>query len=179
MAATTTRLIGEFDAIIGAVSPRPAYAFTLSGRRTSIRIRIENTSEEPLKVLVRMSSNKLTFPKGDQLVTAEAKSITDVAIPVVARSNGSFPVTLEVLTPDGGSPIGNALFLKARVSALTGLAQLLTGGGLLVLLAWWARHMRATRRGRSNAETMHHHPATKPSDTPSTHDESSAIIADS
>jgi hypothetical protein len=179
VAAASAQLSSELNAITASISPRPAYAFTLSGRRTTIRIRIENTSDEPLKVLVRMTATKLTFPKGDQVVTIEPKTITDVAVPVVARTNGSFPVTLDVLSPDGGTPIANTLFLKARVSALTGLAQLLTGGGLLILLAWWARHLRKTRRGRRTAETMHHHPATNVRDELSGHGESSANVADS
>jgi hypothetical protein len=126
-----------------------------------------------------MRSTKLTFPEGDQVVTASPQGITDVAIPVVARSNGSFPVTLDVLTPDGGLPLANTLFLKARVSALTGLAQLLTGGGLLVLLVWWVRHMRTTRRVRRHGATMEHHPATNPRGSLATDTESSANLADS
>lgn len=172
-------LTTELDVITAAIAPRPAYAFTLSGRRTTIRIRVENSSDEPLKVLVRMSATKLTFPKGDQVVTVEPSSITDVAVPVVARSNGSFPVTLDVLTPDGGSPLAPTLFLKARVSALTGLAQVLTGGGLLMLSAWWVRHLRKVRHGRRNAERMHRHPSTNAVDARATDDESSANLADS
>ncbi len=162
--ATAASLTGEFDAIAGAVSPRPAYAFTLGGRRTTIRIRLENTGAEPLRVLVRMSSTKLTFPAGDQTVQLEPKGVTDVAVPVIARSNGSFPVSLDILTPDATTPLAPTQFLKARVSALTGLAQLLTGGLLLVLLTWWVRHMRTTRRKRGHRHTMPHHPATQTSD---------------
>lgn len=179
VSAAAASLTAELDSITNAVSPRPAFAFTLSGRRTTVRIRIENTNDEPYKILVRMSSAKLTFPKGDQVVVVEPKSITDVAVQVVARSNGSFPVSLDVLTPDGGTPISNTLFLKARVSALTGLSQLLTGGGLLILLAWWVRHVRLTRRGRQEAEIKPRHPAMKPTDVRTTEDESSANLADS
>ena len=164
---TAFSLTSEFNAITGAVSPRPAYAFTLSGRRTTVRIRLENTSKEPLRALVRMSSTKLTFPKGDQVVELEPNGVTDVAVPVIARSNGSFPVSLDVLTPDGASPLADTQFLKARVSALTGLAQLLTGGLFLVLIAWWVRHMRGSTRKRRHRETMRYHPATHPEEATS------------
>lgn len=176
---TATSLSAELDAIIGAVSPRPAYAFTLSGRRTTIRIRLENSSAEPLRVLVRMSSTKLTFPKGDQAVQLEPNGVTDVAVPVIARSNGSFPVSLDVLTPDGTTSLGATQFLKARVSALTGLAQLLTGGLLLVLLTWWVRHMRTTRRKQRHRYTKQYHPAAQPGENQPGVVENSANLADS
>ncbi len=176
---TATALTAELDAIVGAVTPRPAYAFTLSGRRTTIRVRLENTSSEPLRALVRMSSTKLTFPKGDQTVELEPKGVTDVAVPVVARSNGSFPVSLDVLTPDGTTPLGTTQFLKARVSALTGLAQLITGGLLLILLAWWLRHVRTTRRKQQHRQTMLFHPAGRPDGAGDEQLESSANLADS
>ena len=162
VAIATTALNNELAAITGAVSPRPIYAFTLSGRRTTIRLRIENISDEPLRVMVRLTATKLTFPKGDQVVTIEAKSITDVAVPVVARTNGSFPVSLDVLSPDGGMALINTLYLKARVSALTGVAQLLTGGGLLMLLAWWGRNVRRGRRSKHNAAGRSNHPVVRP-----------------
>jgi hypothetical protein len=126
-----------------------------------------------------MTAAKLTFPKGDQVVTVEPSSITDIAVPVVARSNGSFPVTLDVLTPDGGSPLAPTLFLKARVSALTGLAQLLTGGGLLMLLAWWVRHLRKAGRRKRTARRAHRHPSNNVADPRATDDESSANLANS
>ena len=179
VANATTTLNNELASITGAVSPRPIYAFTLSGRRTTIRLRIENISDEPLRVMVRLTANKLTFPKGDQVVTIEAKSITDVAVPVVARTNGSFPVSLDVLSPDGGLALINTLYLKARVSALTGVAQLLTGGGLLMLLAWWGRNVRRGRRSKHNAVGRANHPVVRPNGGLASNEPSSTNISHS
>ena len=179
VANATTTLNNELASITGAVSPRPIYAFTLSGRRTTIRLRIENISDEPLRVMVRLTANKLTFPKGDQVVTIEAKSITDVAVPVVARTNGSFPVSLDVLSPDGGLALINTLYLKARVSALTGVAQLLTGGGLLMLLAWWGRNVRRGRRSKHNAAGRSNHPVVRPNGGLASNEPSSTNISHS
>jgi len=179
VANATTTLNNELASIAGAVSPRPIYAFTLSGRRTTIRLRIENISDEPLRVMVRLTANKLTFPQGDQVVTIEAKSITDVAVPVVARTNGSFPVSLDVLSPDGGLALINTLYLKARVSALTGVAQLLTGGGLLMLLAWWWRNVRRGRRSKHNAAGRSNHPVVRPNGGLASNEPSSTNISHS
>ena len=38
--------------------------------------------------------------------------------------------------------------LTARVNALTGLGQVVTGGAVLVLLSWWFAHFRRRRRRR-------------------------------
>jgi len=58
-------------------------------------------------------------------------------------------------TPDGATQVGKRVQLSARVSALAGLGQLVTGAAILVLLAWWIAHVRRTRRDSSK----HKHPA--------------------
>ena len=176
---TAALLTAEFQTVTGAVIPRPAYTFTLTGRRTTIRIPIENTGDAPLRVLLRLSANKLTFPRGDLVVQLAPHEITDVEIPVVARSNGNSAVTLDILTPDGNRQVAESLFLKARVRALTGLAQMLTGGGLLALFAWWVHHLRSTKRSRRHAEVMERHPAGRSDDASDSDDQSSANVADS
>ena len=44
--------------------------------------------------------------------------------------------------------------LTARVSALTGLGQVLTGGFILVLLTWWFTHWRSRRRRGTRRSTF-------------------------
>ncbi|HRE01558.1 MAG TPA: hypothetical protein PLV68_09670, partial [Ilumatobacteraceae bacterium] len=46
--------------------------------------------------------------------------------------------------------------IKAQVQALTGLAQVLTGGAALVLLAWWMRNWRRNRRARLAVAAVNH-----------------------
>ena len=46
-------------------------------------------------------------------------------------------------TPSG-AVIGEPIVLTARVNALSGLGQLLTGAALLVLATWWFSHFRRT-----------------------------------
>ena len=48
-----------------------------------------------------------------------------------------------MLTPSG-SLVGEPIVLTARVNALSGLGQLLTGAALLVLATWWFSHFRRT-----------------------------------
>ncbi len=85
----------------------------------------------------------------------------DVDIPVEARSNGVFPVVVEILTP-AGNAITEPVELTARVSTLTGLGRVFTVGAILVLATWWFsyfRRRRAQRRAEGIALATGRHPA--------------------
>ncbi|MGH9135083.1 MAG: hypothetical protein ACRDZZ_14185, partial [Ilumatobacteraceae bacterium] len=75
-----------------------------------------------------------------------------------ARSNGTSEVLVELHTPSG-SAIGEPIALTARVNALRGLGQLLTGAALLVLVTWWFSHFRRTRRERHSEPSRNGHPS--------------------
>lgn len=146
--AIATDLRTEFAEIRSAIELPGGFSFTLTGRRTDVPVKLFNGSDGPLTVVVRLTSTKLLFPSGDVTVTLPPGEYTDVLVPIEARSNGKFPVTLEVLTPVGDSRLAAPVPLAARVNALSGLANLLTGTLLLVLITWWVRHVRRQRRNR-------------------------------
>jgi len=148
----------EADALRDAVVPPAPFKFTLTGRSGDIEVQVGNTSDEPLDVVLRFSSPKLSFPEstpppgdpeatdvGDVSVTLRPNDETSFVIPVRAKSNGTSPITVEVLTPAGES-IADPVTITSRVSAFTGLGQVLTAGFLLVLLSWWFAHWRSRRR---------------------------------
>jgi hypothetical protein len=78
-------------------------------------------------------------------VTLRPLDETSVIIPVEAEANGTSSINLIVSTP-AGEPLGEPVTLTARVTALTGLGQVLTGGLVLVLVTWWFTHWRNRRR---------------------------------
>ena len=166
--ATADQAIAEIRAELAelrqCVEPPGAFAFTLSGTTTSIPVTLRNNCDRPLTVRVRMKSSKMTFPDGDQIVELAPDAATDLAIAANAQSNGSFGVELQLLTPatdDLGRDvlIADPVTLRARVNALTGLAQVLTGGGLLVVLTWWLKNARNSRRKRALADVGPKHPS--------------------
>lgn len=148
----------QFLAIRDSVEVPTSYSFTLTGRRTPVRIKLHNLSDTPLTVRVRMTSSNLLFPDDDQTVTLPPQAFSDVEIPIEVRRNGRFPVTLEVFTPVGELHVAEPVTLTARVTAISGLANLITGAFLLVLITWWARHVRQNRRRRAAQRASLNHP---------------------
>ena len=161
VAAASAAMTAELNSIKTAVVPPGPYSFTMNGLTTDLRVEIQNTSAEDLKVVVRLESSaqKMEFPDGDKPVLLLANGSTVVKIPMEARSNGSFTNFLTVLAPHDLSPIAARTTIRAQVNALTGLAQVLTGGGLLILVTWWVRNIRRGRRAQRNVRAMSVHPA--------------------
>ena len=140
VAATTT-------AAAGVVAPAPT-SFTLGGRDSQIRLGLRNDGPVDLLVRLRLASPKLIFPDGEPVVLLPAASLTPVEIAVEARSNGRFPVTVQLVTPEGGVSLTEPIVFTARVNALAGLGQVITGVALLLLATWWVHHWRMQYRRR-------------------------------
>lgn len=139
----------ESAALAGSITLPASTTFTLGGRDSSIRVTMRNDNESDLRVNIRLSSSKLRFGSQNDSVVLPAGTTTSVEIPVQARSNGRFPVVLQLFTPDGAQALGAPVTFTARVNALAGLGQLVTGIALLLLISWWVHHLRRERRRRS------------------------------
>lgn len=153
-----TDLRAQYAEVRDAIEVPDGFSFTLTGRSTTVPIKLRNTSDDPLTVRVRMSSSKLLFPDGDQTVLLPPQSFTEVRVRIEARTRGSIPVTLQVFTPIGDSELAPPVPLVANVNALSGLGNLITGALLLVVLTWWVRHVRQNRRKRAAAIAATRHP---------------------
>ena len=160
VATIAAGLRAEFSSIRAAVQVQvPAgFKFTLTGRSSTVRVKIGNSGTTPLTVQVRLGSPKLLFPDGPQTVVLEPGQFTEVRVRVEARTNGTSAVTLEVYTADGGLRLGPPVPLAVSVNALSGLGNLVTGALALVLLTWWMRHVRQNRRNRANTTAAERHP---------------------
>ena len=147
------QIAAEMAALRAAIVAPLPFPFTLSGHKTVLPILLQNNSDQVLRVKVRLSSSKMTFPDNDRIETLAPHASHEVKVPVVARSNGSFDIQLQLLTPEKDER-GNDVFiadpvrLTASVTTLAGLPQILTGGGLLVVLTWWYKNARESRRKR-------------------------------
>ena len=146
---------GQLRTLRNHVSIPEALTFTLGGRESELRLQVRNESSQTLSVIVSMNSAKLQFPEGPQLVSIPPTSSMDLLFPVRARANGRFPVEVVLTTPDGNTQVGRRISMTARVSALAGLGQVVTGASIIILLTWWVSHWRKKRREQASQN----HPA--------------------
>jgi len=145
-AAYTNAISSSLTDLRTAVSLPKSANFTLSGHNSEIQLQVKNAGASPVKVILRYRSAKLTFPQSFQVVELPANSSTNIAVKVVARSNGRFPVYFQLFTPSGNSPLTEELKVTARVSALAGLGLVVSATAIIVLLTWWAHNWRSRRR---------------------------------
>lgn len=136
----------DMNTLPQAVSLSVGTTVTLGNRTGRIPLRLRNALDTPLSVRVRVVSAKLVLSDGPRVFEIPANSAIDVSIDVRARSNGSFPVRVTLLTPDGQAVVEPTVTITARVSALAGLGQLVSVSIALVLVAWWLAHWRRSRR---------------------------------
>ena len=144
--AYTNAISSSLTDLRTAVSLPKSANFTLSGHNSEIQLQVKNAGASPVKVILRYRSAKLTFPRNFQVVELPANSSTNIAVKVVARSNGRFPVYFQLFTPSGNSPLTEELKVTARVSALAGLGLVVSATAIIVLLTWWAHNWRSRRR---------------------------------
>lgn len=155
--ATTIR--GEHAALLGSIEVPNGFSFNLTGRTGTVRFSLKNTNSIPLTVRIRLSSPKLIASENEQNVVLAPGGFTEIKLPIRARSNGRFPAALELFTPSGDVRLAAPIPITANITALSGLGNLVTGAGLLVVLTWWVRHLGKNRRARSAGDASQHHPA--------------------
>ena len=118
----------------------------LTGRNTPLPLVIENSGSEPLSVLVQLIAPRLIVPT-EPISMVLLPGTNSLQIPVEARSNGSFVVEVEVLSPANTSVV-SGVTITAKAMTLSGFGRLVGFGLILVLLSWWVSHLRQQRRSR-------------------------------
>jgi hypothetical protein len=129
----------------------------LTSRQGTLPVTVENANPFPVDVVLRVRSERLSFPNGEGLraeavrltFTVDPADILRVDVPVEARATGSVPVFVELWSPDDAVQL-DAQQLNVRSTAISGAGLVISLGALAVLLAWWLRHSRATRRARAS-----------------------------
>ncbi|HEX9258290.1 MAG TPA: DUF6049 family protein, partial [Acidimicrobiales bacterium] len=155
-----------------AVETEQQGRLTIAGRSTEIPLTIRAKVDHPVRVRLRLASAKLTFPENDQIVEVDGSQ--QVRVPVDVRASGTFPLTVQLLSPEGDVPVGATTQLTVQATALGGLGILLSVGALLVLATWWVHHARTRHRQRRSAAAAHRHPAGTPAGVTPPDDDGSA-----
>lgn len=128
--------------------------YRLTAREGTIPLTLVNDNDYDVRVEVELASDKLTFtdsgtegrPERRQLVL-RANSTTTEAVPVKARTSGTFSMRVTLRSPDGRLQLGASRFTITSTVA-SGIGVLLSVGAAAFLLLWWARHWRTVRRSR-------------------------------
>ena len=137
---------------------------TLTAEKGAIPVTFLNETGQALRVRVRLESDKLVFPDGNQRVLDLPPRSTTVRFTVETRSSGTFPLTLKVTSPDGALPIQQTEVKVRTTFFVNNVGVFLTVGAVLFLAGWWAHDIR--RRRRRRAATPAHPALSSPPATP-------------
>ena len=141
---------GTVGAVTSQISTSSSRSVTLTSRRASVPLSIENRSGRPVKVRVTLASQKLDFPNGSDQIVDLPSGNTTIQFDVEARASGTFPVLVTVSSADGRLDLQRARY-TVRSSGVSGVGLVLTIGAGLFLAAWWLTHWRRSRRAPTPA----------------------------
>lgn len=135
------------DAQLALVRVPESRTITLTARRGEIPVTVLNETGYPVRVEVRVASDKLGFPDSATRDLELTRRNTTERFSVEARASGAFPLRVRLFTPDGSLLVAESRF-TVRSTTFSGVGLLLSAGALGVLLTWWARHVARGRRNR-------------------------------
>ena len=117
----------------------PDESIQLTSQKASVPFSFQNRADIPLRVELRIIGEKLTvedFDDGESTTLVLEPGVTTHRFQLRALGSGSFPVTIELHSPDGGLLVGKAQ-AAIRATTPTGVGLGLTIGAAVFLLVWW------------------------------------------
>ena len=140
------------DGRIGITVPE-SERITLTSRRGTLRVSIENALPTAATVRIDLRSEKLSFPGGASITTTLQPGSNAVEFDVRTKASGDSLIEYTVNAPSGA--VGEIAKGKLRVRsyALSGLGVVLSAVAVLVLATWWIRHGIKARRARAATPT--------------------------
>jgi len=118
---------------------------TITSRENDIPVTIKKNTPEKIRVVVRISSARLLFPKGTSFPIELVEENTTVTIPVKARTSGSFPISIEVVSPSESIVVAEQT-ATVRSTTLSGTGVFIALGSAVFLMLWWASHYKKARK---------------------------------
>ncbi len=148
------RISAELDFRNQQISMDPDRSIRVTSRQAELPLRINNDDDIERFVEVRLQAPPLIqFDQDTQLVTL-APGQNRINVPITVRSSGEFLIRVEVRSPSG--PIITSSRQRVRSTAVSGVGIILSGGALIVLVAWWFRTLKRT------SKHAHSSPSRKP-----------------
>lgn len=136
-----------------------ARTITLTERKGRLPITIVSQSDEPVRIMLRVQSDKLRFPvtqtSGTAIFTEDLhKGSNLLDLLVEARSAGAFPLRITVMSPRGGLVFQQTVF-TVQSHALSGVGVVLSVGAAIFLMIWWGRHAWRSRSPVTRRHARH------------------------
>ena len=141
----------SFGGATGQVTLATERTVTFTSQRADIPVTVLSSAPYPVTVVVTLSSDKFTFPNGNTHVLLLDRPTTSWRFAAQARTSGDrLPIEVTLHTPDGQVLIAHTvLTVHATEISFVGVALTVLAGA--VLLAWWVRTWRRSRRARPRA----------------------------
>ena len=117
----------------------PDESIQLTSQKASVPFSFQNRARVPLRVELRIISERLTvedFDDGESTTLVLDPGVTTHRFRLRALGSGSFPISIELHSPNGGLMIGKAQ-AALRATTPTGVGLGLTVGAAVFLAFWW------------------------------------------
>jgi hypothetical protein len=124
---------------------------TFTAQQASIPITVLSSAPYPVTVVVTLNSDKFTFPNGNTHRLLLDRPTTSWRFTAQARTSGDrLPIEVTVHTQNGDLLLAHSvLTVHSTAISFVGVALTVLAGA--VLLVWWARTWRKSRRQRPRA----------------------------
>jgi len=141
----------SFDDVTGEVTLATERTVTFTAQRAPIPITVLSSAPYPVRVVVTLNSDKFSFPDGNTRELTLNRPTTSVRVTAQARTSGDrLPIDVTLRTPDGQLILAHTvLTVQSTAISFVGVALTVLAGA--VLLAWWVRTWRRSRRLRPRA----------------------------
>lgn len=155
------RVSSQVAATVAAIVIPTPRDITLTARRASVPIRIENGLDRPATIEIEFSTSRLSVDGGPRRTVTLQPGTNRVDIPVTVRTSGQFIIAVKVRTQNRGLSIGSTE-IKVRSQVFGGIGFALGGGALLFLIGWWLATARRKRRRAARERHVSHIAADDP-----------------
>ena len=141
----------SFEGTTGQVTLATERTVTFTSQRAAIPVTVLSSAPYPVTVVVTLTSDKFTFPDGNTQRLTLVHPTTSVRVTAQARTSGDrLPIDVTLHTPDGHVLIARTV-LTVHSTAISFVGVALTVFAGAVLLVWWVRTWRRSRRARPRA----------------------------
>lgn len=124
---------GEMNKIRAPISQ----TITLTSRNGVIPLSISSALGYPVDVVVRLDSDKLRFPEGEEIRIDQLRAPNRIVkVGTVARATGTFPLRVVIQTPNSRIQIAESRLI-IRSTAYNVVAVSITAGAGIFLVGWW------------------------------------------